>query len=251
MSGYPGDDSQGNENNMFGNDYVNFDQFLMQHNFGGNSSQYYNNAPPSAVNYTYPYQNLFIGDVYSPPNGDAYNLYPDGYQSQPSFGYYPELVQNSNLMATASEFVPTSMPAAPSLPVAPSLPTVPSFPAPGTSPLLASAVEFVPRNVAFNANPATVVTASNSTNDAQSFGGTTSKANSTSSSRQKAPTDQDALMNALRKTHIDEPSTAAATPSASGTIKKLKNGNSREGKTKVNLISWHIHPILNHIIVVK
>lgn len=251
MSGFHGDDSQGNENNMFGNDYVNFDQFLMQHNFGGNSSQYYNNAPPNAVNYSFPYPNLSVGDVYNPPNGDAYTLYPECYQSQPNFDYYPGLVQNSNLMATASEFVPTFIPAAPSLPVAPSLPTVPSFPAPGTSPLMASAVEFVPRNVAFNANPATVVTASNSTNDAQSFGGTASKANLTSSNRQKAPTDQDALMNALRKTHIDEPSTTAAMPSASGTIKKLKNGNSREGKTKSNLNYQHIHPNLSHIIVVK
>lgn len=210
MSGYGGD-SHENKNNIFGNDYVNFDQFLMQHNFGGNSSQYYNNAPTNAMNYSYttPYGNPSNGT--HEQNLNAYNPYNDFYQPQSNCDFNPNLVQNSNLMATANAFVPNFAP------------MTSSIPAPETSPLMANAMEFVPRNAVFNEH---ANIPSTSTDGGHKFGSIVSSSNN----RQKVPSDQDALMNAFRKTHMDDSLTAATLTSAGGAIKKVKNGNSREGK---------------------
>lgn len=223
MSGYGGD-SHENKNNIFGNEYVNFDQFLMQHNFGGNSSQYYNNVP-TAMNYpSYPSLYTIPSNGTLEQNLDTYNPYNGLYQPslpQPNFDFdfNPNLVHNSNLMATANEFVPHFAP------------TSPSMPAPGTSPLMANAMEFVPRSTAFNESAATNVMAATSPNDGQTFGGAVSKDSFTGNNRHKQQqSNQDALMNALRKTHIEDSMTADALASGGGAIKKVKNGNSREGK---------------------
>lgn len=221
MSGY-GSDSHESKNNIFGNEYVNFDQFLMQHNFGGNSTQYYNNSP-STMNYSYstPYSNSSNGTLEE--NQSSYNQYSGFYQPQPQpgFDFNPNLVHNSNLMATANEFVPNFSPT-----------TVAAMPAPGTSPLMANAVAFVPRSAAFNESPATVVMAANSTSDgpASAPSDAVSLQNFTSNSRSNFSSKQDALMNALRKTHLDDPMVATAQSSSGGAIKKVKSGSSREGK---------------------
>lgn len=237
MSGY-GDDSHESKNNIFGNEYVNFDQFLMQHNFGGNSSQYYNNSP-TTMNYSYstPYTNPSNGT--HEQNQSSYNQYSGFYQPQPpaGFDYNPNLVHNSNLMATANEFVPHFVPN-----------TAAAMPAPGTSPLMANAVAFVPRSSALNENPATLVMASTSTNDGSASrpSGRGSMENFTSNNRPNVQSNQDALMNALRKTHLDDPLIAAAQSSAGGAIKKVKNGNSRDGKEEYGLLQLTIDS-LNHL----
>lgn len=237
MSGYGGD-SQEKQNNTFGNEYVNFDQFLMQHNFGGTSSQYYNNAPV-AINYAYtmPYSN-------SPSNGaldatsNAYTPY-SGFYPPPmpsNFEFSPNLVQNSNLMATASEFVPYFAPVSPAMP------------APGTSPLMASALEFIPRSSTFNETAPTEVIPSPSEGRAAKD----RQKETAPKDRQKGPSPQDALMNALRKvpspqnalmsalrkTQIEEPLPTDTLTSAGGAIKKVKNGNPREGKMSGRSVEW-------------
>lgn len=80
-----------NENNYFGNDYVNFNQFLMQHNLGG-QNQFFNYEQPNMP------QQPFL------PNMGGYD--GQGMQQVPSQHFNNELVLNSNLVPTASEFVP-------------------------------------------------------------------------------------------------------------------------------------------------
>lgn len=105
MSGYT---PNGRDDPFSGRQYVNFDQFLVQHNISSAPQSFYT-----------PAQNGYYGDVsqFSSPSAHS-----SAYQavSQRPLPFPPpppepthQLVQNSNLMPTAKEFVPnTSSPSA-------------------------------------------------------------------------------------------------------------------------------------------
>lgn len=106
-----------NENNYFSNEYVNFNQFLMQHNLGGQNQPTNYDEPNMAQQ---PFQ----------PNVSGYDS--QGMQQVPSQNFNNELVLNSNLVPTANEFVP-------------------HFPiAQINTNLLATASEFIPKVPDFN-----------------------------------------------------------------------------------------------------
>lgn len=121
MSGY----NNPNENNYFGNNYVNFDQFLMQHNIGG-QAQYF--TAPLGID-TFDQQNMsqrpyeavptFFDE---PPTAPAINNQKNGQY------FNNDLVLNSNLVPTANEFVPQY-----------------TFPPINTN-LIATASEFIPKS---------------------------------------------------------------------------------------------------------
>lgn len=93
------------QNNYYGQEYINFNQFLMQHNIG--SANVHADAPFSEQSHT-----ANSMQYYQP--GISYSTYgPLISQQQTSASdilnnthFNPELAENSNLLATASEFVP-------------------------------------------------------------------------------------------------------------------------------------------------
>lgn len=110
--------------------YVNFDQFLMQHNINNWSplrSPQSGYGFPSSSSDPFKNDSSFHSHAASNPNG-AFYFYP---QSNVNSGIgTPNHVQNSNLTATASEFIPQS-----------------SSSTSNSSSLLATACEFIPKHL--------------------------------------------------------------------------------------------------------
>lgn len=112
----------------FFDQYVNFDQFLMQHNINSWSPL---RSPPTGFGFSAPNSDPFNNTPFHSHN-DPNNVFPmqSNADSNASGSFGPSnWTQNSNLTATASEFIPQQTSG---------LPT--------SSTLLATANEFVPRN---------------------------------------------------------------------------------------------------------
>lgn len=93
-----------NENNYFGSNYVNFDQFLMQHNIVGQQAQYFH---PQPIGLSFD-QNIIQQSFAPQSNVNIFDDSPVQPQQQQQNGqfYNNDLVQNSNLVPTAEEFIP-------------------------------------------------------------------------------------------------------------------------------------------------
>lgn len=130
MSGY----NNSNENNYFGNNYVNFDQFLMQHNIGGQANFF--STPPLTINYNnhnmlpqqqQPAYDQLLSNSASIAEGPMLPAQHNQTHAQPQY-FNNELALNSNLVPTANEFVPQY-----------------TFPSLNTN-LMATANEFIPKS---------------------------------------------------------------------------------------------------------
>lgn len=106
-----------NTDDYFGNEYIDFNQFLLQHNIGAGTQFIGNNAPyDQQLDMNGTEQQLMNQMQYFPANGADYN--PLMQQQQVSMfplndaHFDADLARNSNLLPTANEFVPNfAMPA--------------------------------------------------------------------------------------------------------------------------------------------
>lgn len=224
-------------------EYVNFDQFLMQHNIG-QTSPFYN--PPQF--YGAPYYNTNNPYSLSFPanNGTNNGFMPQQQQSvfSPSNGF--NLAQNSNLLATASEFVPQQ---------------IPSIQSPTVSSLFASANEFIPKShsafddqsksadnssasstketkkpngghvLDWKSDKSSRVSSSNNNNNNNTDCEVKAKAQSVDS-----PSKADALLNALSKTRISDAADIESKPldRSGGAIKKIRNQNRYDSRESIS-----------------
>lgn len=111
MSGYP---PNGNDDRYLNQQYVNFDQFLVQHNIGSSPQAFYT---PNQNGY-YQEPNHPISSSPAQTNSHRMARRQQQQQQQPSsFAPFPPpphramqqfLVQNSNLIPTAKEFIPNA-----------------------------------------------------------------------------------------------------------------------------------------------
>lgn len=111
QSGTAATNSSGHYNEN--NEYINFDQFVMQHNLAATSSipcQYYAAAPPLPSSMPAPFQMMPPPPPPQQMHYDYAALQPIDYAMYASAAVPPpmdmELVRNSNLIPTANEFVP-------------------------------------------------------------------------------------------------------------------------------------------------
>lgn len=94
-----------NQNQYFDNEYINFDQFLMQHNISNNATFY---EEPS-LRYPYNVGGSMRSNQLSHYSGHDYNGFYQPQMAAPKSDYSnADFVHNSNLLPTAVEFVPTS-----------------------------------------------------------------------------------------------------------------------------------------------
>lgn len=186
--------------------YVNFDQFLMQHNIG-NSSSILNNQQSH-------------GNDYQPLDSNNFNLTSYNNNSQWNNGMYnngfnqhqASVVENSNLVATASEFVPQT-------------PNV----LPWNSSLTANADEFIPKNQ----HKSTEESIKDVHNKKQ-----------ISKSSNESTTNTEILANTLNNTHISSDSSLKLNATG-GAIKKIRNQNQRNDSIErdTNGKSYHFYII--------
>lgn len=191
------------ENGGCFNQYVNFDQFLMQHNIG-NASPFYSPQQP----FGYPVYNNYQNSPQTGFNASAsqQQQQQNGYHHQSNSpmangNFYPSVdqIQNSNLVATASEFVPQKATTSESMP-----------PKATNSTLLASADEFIPKN---------------KTNiDAEAA--TRSTGNKNRSPRNDGA---DSVTDRLSRTHISDDAENTSLNSSGGAIKKIRNTRTDSG----------------------
>lgn len=200
MAGYNPND---NKNEYFGNEYINFDQFLMQHNIGNaNAPQVFN-----------PFIAPDFSSYYSAYNG----LYPQPTALNDEY-YNSDLAQNSNLVPTATEFIP-------------------NFPAPllPSQPLLANATEFIPQNISYaETNRTNDVYDSNAPPDSSGRNDFFFPPDDQSHNNNRAMPElkydesskSETLLNAMRTTSIGNSSSSSSSlTKAGGAIKKVKDSN--------------------------
>lgn len=203
------------ENGDCFNQYVNFNQFLMQHNIG-NTSPFYS---PQNVNFGY----SSYGNYQNSQQIQPFNTNPQQQQQQqssPNGNYYPssssssslDVIQNSNLTVTATEFIPQKV---------------------TQSNLIASADVFVPKSRANNEN----TEAPESTNDSEA---TCSKKKPTRNEYDDR-NGANSIADKLNKTHITDGRNNGdriALDSSGGAIKKVRNHRNDSGdRQSIGLLS--------------
>lgn len=207
--------------------YINFDQFLMQHNIG-NPSPFYG---PQERDVNYPSYN-------NPPTG--FNARPQQQQSTVANGnYYPpptDLLQNSNLLVTAPEFVPQKI---------------------NNSNLTVNADEFVPNRTKTHNNQAKAELKNSKPSKDDSVIAADNKKQSPRRERERDERIPESVIEKLNDTHIfDEQNGAQSTSldSSGGAIKKIRNqrNNSRDRHSTGSLfvhnsnckLFWHENEIM-------
>lgn len=183
--------------------YVNFDQFLMQHNINCWSpmrgSQYENGRMGQGAS------SFNSNQSFQPPNGAAFHPQsPSGFSAAGSSNW----IQNSTLTATASEFIPHQAPHRS-----------------GNSPLLATASEFVPRAVHSDKPELSI----SETKQSHANPCDTDRNRRTANKVNDIASNTESVIAALNQTHISEPGTSASKPhnSTGGAIKKVRSQDYR------------------------
>lgn len=194
--------------------YVNFDQFLMQHNINNWSplrgqQSGFGSVPPNSEPLT---SNSSFQSSYNSPTPNGAFYFRSQAQSNANSGYgTSNRAQNSNLTVTASEFIPQPQPST----------------APSGSSLLATASEFIPRNLlGFDKPSISNETRRTDTAPCDNNGKNNKIAtNCTGDNASKT----DSVIEALSNTHIsDGKSTEAkALNSSGGAIKKVRSQDYR------------------------
>lgn len=197
--------------------YVNFDQFLMQHNINNWAPS---RGPPNATTNTF--QTFNGGGGGNQYHGRPFYFHPQSANANNAFSPPPpssasssNLVQNSNLTATASEFIPQQTSAVTS-----------------NSALAATASEFIPKNQQYDVkqhkteSKSTVSLATAAAAAAASFSlaPTIDLSVSCDKSKGDSASNTESVIQALSNTHISDGKTLN---SSGGAIKKVRSQDYR------------------------
>lgn len=193
--------------------YVNFDQFLMQHNVRGPQTGNSFMPPSYTATSAPPFNSNSAFQSYGNPNG-AFYFHPQPIASAGFSSPVANWIQNSNLTPTANEFVPQHVTNTPS-----------------NSSLLATACEFIPRNLLECDRPPAKMGPSSEQKYASSTSADAVQCDiSIKSDTASSASKTDSVIEALSNTHISDEKQSTETKalnSSGGAIKKVRNQDYR------------------------